>query len=163
MIYDLIVHCSLSIVHCPLKQFQLFPDFCFERDDVAAVEVAVVTVLFADVGAVGDLLGVGFGLEAEMVGAGIGGTDQAGEVEEREVCGFVMPEMVRAVGRLERGPLSVPIRVGSAIPHQSEEIMMFRRKHGGSPSAFERTLCEDDPGVHAEQLFRFGGSLPASM
>ena len=98
-----------------------------------------------------------------MVGAGIGGTDQAGEVEEREVCGFVMPEMVRAVGRLERGPLSVPIRVGSAISHQSEEIMMFRRKHGGSPSAFERTLCEDDPGVHAEQLFRFGGSLPASM
>ena len=69
-----------------------------------------------------------------------------------------MPEMVRAVGRLERGPLSVPIRVGSAIPHQSEEIMMFRRKHGGSPSAFERTLCEDDPGVHAEQLFRFGGT-----
>ena len=71
-----------------MKQFQLFPDLCFERDDVAAVEVAVVTVLFADVGAVGDLLGVGFGLEAEMVGAGIGGTDQAGEVEEREVCGF---------------------------------------------------------------------------
>ena len=61
-----------------MKQFQLFPDLCFERDDVAAVEVAVVTVLFADVGAVGDLLGVGFGLEAEMVGAGIGGTDQAG-------------------------------------------------------------------------------------
>lgn len=115
MIYDLIVHCSLSI-----ETVQLFPDLCFERDDVAAVEVAVVTVLFADIGAVGDLLGVGFGLEAEMVGAGIGGTDQAGEVEEREVCGFVMPEMVRAVGRLERGPLSVPIRVGSAIPHQSE-------------------------------------------
>ena len=80
-----------------MKQFQLFPDLCFEREDVAAVEVAVVTVVFADVGAVGDLLGVGFGLEAEMVGAGIGGTDQAGEVEEREVCGFVMPEMVRAV------------------------------------------------------------------
>ena len=78
-----------------MKQFQLFPDLCFERDDVAAVEVAVVTVLFADVGAVGDLLGVGFGLEAEMVGAGIGGTDQAGEVEEREVCGFVMPEMAQ--------------------------------------------------------------------
>ena len=57
------------------------------------------------------------------------------------MCGFVMPEMVRAVGRLERGPLSVPIRVGSAVPHQSEEIMMFRRKHGGSPSAFERTCA----------------------
>mgnify|MGYP001022123755 CR=1 FL=1 len=79
-----------------MKQFQLFPDLCFERDDVAAVEVAVVTVLFADIGAVGDLLGVGFGLEAEMVGAGIGGTDQAGEVEEREVCGFVFLNGLRS-------------------------------------------------------------------
>ena len=67
-----------------MKQFQLFPDLCFERDDVAAVEVAVVTVLFADVGAVGDLLGVGFGLEAEMVGAGIGGAATA-HIGERAV------------------------------------------------------------------------------
>lgn len=70
----------------------MFADFCFEGNDVAAVQVAVVTVLFADVRAVGDLFGIGFGLEAEMVGAGIGGADQAGEIEEREVGGFVMPE-----------------------------------------------------------------------
>ena len=140
MIYDLIVHCSLSI--------ETVPDLCFERDDVAAVEVAVVTVLFADVGAVGDLLGVGFGLEAEMVGAGIGGTDQAGEVEEREVCGFVMPEMVRAVGRLERGPLSVPIRVGSAVPHPlssapcARMILAFMPNSFSASAAASRQVCK---------------------
>ena len=76
-----------------MKQFQLFPDLCFERDDVAAVEVAVVTVLFADIGAVGDLLGVGFGLEAEMVGAGIGGTDQAA----RTISGITKSRKERCV------------------------------------------------------------------
>ena len=159
MIYNF----QLSTLNFQLKQLQQPPDLRFECDDVAAVQVAVVAVLFADVGAVGDFFCVGFGLEAEMIGAGIGGSDQAGEVEEREERGFVMPEMMPPVGRLECSPLPVPMRVRSAIAHQPEEVMMFRGKQGSPPAAFERTLCKDDPGVHAEQLFRLGGSLPASV
>lgn len=63
------------------------PDVRFERDDVAAVQVAVVAVLFTDVRAVGDLFCIGFGLEAEMIGARIGGADQAAKSrKERRVA-----------------------------------------------------------------------------
>ncbi|CCX78114.1 unknown [Parabacteroides johnsonii CAG:246] len=68
-----------------------------------------------------------------------------------------------SIGRLECGPLPMPIRIRSAIAHQSEEVMMFRRKTGTPPATLKRTLCKNDPGVYAEQLFSLGSSLPASV
>ena len=51
-------------------------------DQVMTVLFAVIAVLLADIGTVGYLFRIGFGLAAETPGTVVAGTDQTGKIQE---------------------------------------------------------------------------------
>ena len=137
--------CQLSgyLFHIVANRNQQFP-----------VGFAVVAVLFADVAAVGDFLGISLGINADGSSRRIDCTDQPGKIKETLLIRFVYTKLQMrdsSVLYSERFR-SFPVEGRLSVSGKSEIVVVCPAKNTFTPTAFDGRLCQYDIRIQLEMF-----------
>lgn len=126
------------------------------RNQQFSVGFAVVAVLFADVAAVGDFLGISLGINADGSSRRIDCTDQPGKIKETLLIRFVYTKLQMrdsSVLYSERFR-SFPVEGRLSVSGKSEIVVVCPAKNAFTPTAFDGRLCQYDIRIQLEMVPR---------